>query len=121
MTALRRSPRRSVIIQTRLAHKTGCSTDQCWDNVCDIVHNYSRENPANTRHKSDDGFMLVQRRRRWASLKPALRQCLVFAGKAAIPSKLKTSTRCCFYVGPLSATLAQCKANTGSMLSVPGR
>ena len=65
--------------------------------------------------------MLAQRRRRWTNIKPALGQRLVFAGKAAIPSKLKTPTRCFFNVGPLSATLAQCQASTGSMLRVPER
>ena len=36
--------------------------------------------PANTRHSAKVGLMLDQRRRRWASIKPALDECLVFAG-----------------------------------------
>ena len=35
--------------------------------------------PADTRRWTNVGLMLVQRRRRWASLKPALVQCLVFS------------------------------------------
>ena len=49
------------------ALKAGCSTGQCWDDICDIVHNYSRENPTNTRRWSNDGIMFIQSRRRWAS------------------------------------------------------
>ena len=36
--------------------------------------------PANTRHWTNAGLMLAQRRRRWDNISPALVQCLVFAG-----------------------------------------
>ena len=37
-------------------------------------------NLANTTHVNNAGLILAQRRRRWASIKPALFQCVVVAG-----------------------------------------
>ena len=39
------------------------------------------DNPTNMRHSLNAGLMLVQRRRRrWFNIKPALGECLIFAG-----------------------------------------
>ena len=46
-----------------------------------IMDEAEKRNPVNTRHCTNVGLMLVQRRRRWANIKPTLGQCLVFAGK----------------------------------------
>ena len=44
------------------------------DSQCEYV-------PANTRHRTNVGLMSVQRLRRWNDIKPALVQCIVFAGE----------------------------------------
>ena len=51
-------------------------------NECTYLHVSS--NPANTRRWGNVGFMLGQRRRRWANIKPTLAQRLVFAGNTII-------------------------------------
>ena len=58
--------------------------------------------PANTRHWTNAVLMLSHRLRRWANIKTALVQCLVFAGQ-----EHKTLTQCWATVGPPSATLVQ--------------
>ena len=47
-------------------------------------------NPACTRHSPNAGLMLVQRRRRWASIEPTLGVCRVFSGN-------RTPTRVMFF------------------------
>ena len=44
------------------------------------VTQYSQPYPENTIHWANAGLLLVQRRRRWANINPALAQCIVFAG-----------------------------------------
>ena len=39
--------------------------------------------PANSRRSSNAALMLAQRRRRWANIKPAIAERLVFAGRPA--------------------------------------
>ena len=44
--------------------------------------------PANTRRCPTAGLMLVHRRRCWSNIKPALGQCLLFAGSGGQPSAI---------------------------------
>ena len=70
--------------------------------------------PANRRLNA--GPMLAHRLRRWPSIKPALVQRLVFAGRRSIATGLvvltagcdykPTPTQCVLYVGPASPVLA---------------
>ena len=46
--------------------------------------------PANTRRWSEAGLMLVQRRRRWSSIKPASLQRLVHIGTTLLPTSRPT-------------------------------
>ena len=62
---------------------------------------------ANTRRSTNHGFLLVQRRRRWANINPKLFQhlvCWAATGKitAAPCSNHQTFARCCFQVWPAS-------------------
>ena len=45
-----------------------------------LRYTFDRLIPANTRHSGNAGLMLTHRLRRWSNLKPALAECLVFAG-----------------------------------------
>ena len=64
------------------AHKAGYSTGQCWDNICDIVYNYSKDNSAilsQLKLRLDAVLMLAYHLRRWPNFDPTLGQCFVCA------------------------------------------
>ena len=80
-------------------------TDYGWMNTSDAGSTFNRHwvdvglhcqtrSPANTRRWTSAGFMLGQRRRRWARIGPALGQSIVFAGSVDRPHLCFAHHRC---------------------------
>ena len=64
-----------------MAHKAGYSTGQCWEFICHIVHNYSRENSVILSKFPapwlDAVLMVAHRLRHWTNFNPTLGQCFL--------------------------------------------
>ena len=84
-----RAPAR-VYLRTCITYKSPETKDihpilgQCWASVVDggltLIHHWMNVFPANTRHWTNVGSMLVHRLRRYSNITPKLVQCLLFAG-----------------------------------------
>ena len=64
-----------------IKHRTTTISDRGDVRAVSIICGQTRGLSANTRRLTDVGTMLVQRRRRWTNIEPALVQRLVFAGQ----------------------------------------
>ena len=87
--------RRPTVVQGQTAvtaYSCKVSSDCCLILHC-VMLTIASTNPANTTRWNTDVLMLGQRRRRWANIKTALFQRVVFAGKASRTSSIYYSAR----------------------------